>query len=77
MTFTGRVDWSIGPKLLVGSVADPDTSGVGAMTWPRRLELRRGRVGTARHRVDVGLGRRRHGGDEDRRQGDGGKGGGP
>ena len=40
MTFTGRVDWSIGPKLLVGSVADPDTSGVGAMTWPRRLELR-------------------------------------
>jgi hypothetical protein len=35
---TGRADWDDGPKLLVGSVADPVTRGVGAITVPSRLD---------------------------------------
>jgi hypothetical protein len=34
----GMADWLVGPKLFAGSVAVPDTSGLGAMTWPSRLD---------------------------------------
>ena len=65
----GSADWAVGPKLLVGSVAVPVTSGVGAMTRAEQARLHRRRVGGARGGVDVGRRRRRQRGQEDRGQG--------